>query len=136
MANKLLKQGYDRGTVDLVLDAWRKSTKKTYSTYLRKWITFCLSKGLKVLHPTIQIVCTFLRQLADGGLGYGAMNTARSALATILPRYDGYEMGKHPIICLMIKGVYERNPPKAKYSAFWDVNKVFYLLKDGGRTRT
>ena len=51
------------------------------------------------------------------------------ALATILKRYDGYEMGKHPIVCMMIKWVYERNPPKAKYSVFWDVYKVFRLFK-------
>ena len=58
------------------------------------------------------------------------MNTAQSVLATILPiaMFEGYEMGKHPVICWIIKGVYERNPPKAKYTGFWDVNKVFQLI--------
>ena len=97
-------------------------------------MTFCVSKGIHVLKPSLQNVCSFLGSLATGGLGYGALNAARSALGTILPTFEGYEVGKHPVVCWMLKGAYERNPPKAKYTAFWDVNKVFSLLKTWGRT--
>ena len=133
LAKILRQQGFDKGTISLVMDAWRPSTKKTYTTYLRQWITFCVHRKISVFNPKLQQVCTFLRSLADEGLGYRAMNTARSALATILPMFEVYEMGKHPVICWIIKGVYERNPPKVKYMGFWDVNKVFQLIKGWGR---
>ena len=108
-------------TVSLVLDAWRPSTKKVYSMYLRKWMTFCVLKGIEVLKPTVQQVCMFLKNLSLQGLGYGALNAARSALATVLPPMEGHPMG-----------AYERNPPQPKYKLFWDVNKVFDLLKRWG----
>ena len=117
------------------MDAWRPSTKKVYSGYLRKWMTFCVERGVEVLKPTLPQACRFLRLLASQGAGYGAMNTARCALAAILPSFEGHTFGTHPYVCWLIKGCYERNPPKPRYTHFWDVNQVFQLLKDWGTSR-
>ena len=133
VGNKLLKAGFDRETVDLVLDAWRPSTKKVYSNYLRKWATFCLQHNIRLLKPTLPQACSFLKSLSKRGLGYGAINAARSALATILPKYEGVDFGKHPIVSWLVKGAYERKPPAPKYSAFWDVQKVFDMFKSWGK---
>ena len=131
---KLLKAGFDRDTVNLIMDAWRPGTKKVYTTYLRKWATFCVQHRIKLLTPTLGEVCKFLTSLSKAGLGYGAINAARSALATILPAVDGHSLGKHPLICLLVKGAYERNPPAPRYDRFWDVGKVFDLFKKWGRS--
>ena len=130
-----MKAGFDKATVLLVMDGWRDGTKKVYTTYLRKWGTFCIENKGSLMKPTLAQVCKFLRGLAQKGLGYGAINAARSALATILPMYEGYELGKHPVVCLLVKGVYERNPPKPRYESFWDVNKIFVLFKSWGKTK-
>ena len=114
------------------MDAWRPTTKKIYSTYINKWVKFCVEKDVNVLQPSLPQACRFLRCLATSGLGYGALNTARCALSTILPTFGCQSFGTHPYVCWIIKGSYERNPPKARYSHFWDVNKVFNLLKDWG----
>ena len=114
------------------MDAWRPSTKKVYTTYLNKWSLFCVERNIDILHPTLPQACKFLRLLSDGGLGYTALNTARSALSTILPSYGKNTFGSHPYVCLLLKGAYERNPPKPRYTQFWDVNKVFNLFKTWG----
>ena len=111
------------------MDAWRPGTKKVYTNYLSKWAVFCLTKDVSLLNPTIPQVCKFLRTLAGRGLGFAALNAARSALSLIHPNYEGKSVGKHPAVCWVIKGAYERNPPRPKYDAFWEVNKVFTLFK-------
>ena len=133
VGKKLLKAGFDKETVLMVLDAWRPSTKKVYSNYLRKWAVFCTTHNVDILKPTLQQACRFLRTLSQRGLGYGALNAARSALATILPKYDGVDFGKHQIVCWLIKAAYERNPPAPRYSTFWDVSRVFNMLKTWGK---
>ena len=133
VGKKLLKLGYDIETVKLILDAWRPSTKKLYAMYLKKWALYCVEFKVKLLNPTLPQACKFLRRLADKGSGYGAINAARCALSTILPYIDGQSFGKHPIVCNLVKGTYERNPPKPKYSKFWDVNKVFKQLMAWGK---
>ena len=117
------------------MDAWRDSTKKLYSTYLRKWAVFCLERNVSLTKPSLPQVCRFLRSLSDAGLGYGALNSARCALSTILPAYEGHSFGTHPIICWLVKGGYERNPPKPRYTKFWDINLVFNLFKAWGPTK-
>ena len=135
LGKSLCRKGFDKDTVLLLMEAWRPSTKISYSTYLRKWSTYYVEKSVNVLHPTLPQVCRFLRVLVHQGFGYGALNTARCALSTILPSYEGYSFGNHPYSCWIIKASYERNPPKARYDQFWDVNLVFQMLKDWGPTK-
>ena len=112
--------------------AWRPGTKKIYSCYLRKWSMFCMIRGIDPVKPTLPQACKFLRMLSDRGLGYAALNTARCALSTILPSFENHTFGNHPLVCWLIKGGYERNPPQPRYAQFWDVNVVFRTIKSWG----
>ena len=116
------------------MDAWRPSTKKVYTTYLNKWAVFCLERDIKNTEPLLPQACRFLRILSDSGLGFGALNTARCALSAILPKYDGFTFGTHPLVCKLVKGGYERRPPQPRYEKFWDINLVFKMFKEWGPT--
>lgn len=126
----LEKAGLDKITLDRILRyTWRPGTVKLYTTYLKKWGLYCVLKGVPPMKPSIPQVVRFLRMLEDEGLGYGAVNTARCALSVILPRVNGQSVGKHHYIHWFMKAVHARNPPKAKYSRFWDVGLVFDCLR-------
>ena len=51
----------------------------------------------------------FLLKLYKKGLGYSAVNTARSTLLTILP-LKGVEFCKHPIATRMVKRIFRGRP--------------------------
>ena len=131
-----MQQGFDKETVLLIMSAWRDSTKKLYSTYLNKWATFCVERDIPILSPTLPQACRFLRLLASSGLGYGAVNTARCALSIILPKFGSSTFGSHAYVKWLLKGVYERNPPKPRYTEFWNVDKVLVMFKDWGSNHT
>ena len=97
LGKELLRKGFDKETVGLITDAWRPSTKKTYSCYLRKWSTYCLVRGIDPVKPTLPQACRFLRILSGEGLDYGGLNAARCALSTILPPFEGISFGNHPL---------------------------------------
>ena len=109
--------------------AWRPGTIKLYAHYIMKWQLFCFLRKISPVKPDIAHIFKFLRILEDEKLGYGAINTARCALSVVLPHIDGQTVGKHYLIHWFIKSVYERNPPKPRYSRFWDVSLVFKLFK-------
>ena len=94
--------------------------------------TFCLLKGIDPVKPTLPQACRFLRMLSNKGLGYGGLNTVRCALSTILLSFEGHSFGTHQLVCWLIKGGYQRNPPKLRYAQFWDVNIVFEKIKEWG----
>ena len=112
--------------------SWRPSTKKLYTTYLNKWAVYCVQREISICSPTLPQACKFLRLLAEKGLGYATVNTARSALSAILCTFDGVTFGNHSIVCRLLKGIYEKNPPKPRYQEFWNVNAVFQLFLSWG----
>ena len=73
----------------------------------------------------------FLTKLFEDNLGYNTLNTARSALSSILT-IDSKPVGSHPLICRYMKGVLELRPPVPRYCETWDVNDIlqFFTKQD------
>ena len=49
LARSLTGKGFNKGIISLIMDAWRPSTKKLYSTYLNKWGMFCVRNDVSLL---------------------------------------------------------------------------------------
>ena len=56
------------------------------------------------------------------------LNTARSALSSILRISDCDNCGSHPLVVRFIKGVFEKRKPQPKYDDIWDASKVLDYL--------
>ena len=57
------------------------------------------------------------------------MNTARSALSSIIILDNGLKFGEQPLVCHCLKGIFELKSALPKYSEIWDVNIVLGYLK-------
>ncbi|XP_046577174.1 uncharacterized protein LOC124285074 [Haliotis rubra] len=80
----LQSQGLSTDAVNIILQSWRGSTKKQYKSYHKRWMQFCAKEHCNTVSPTISQVLNFLTELYHSGLGYSALNTARSALSTFV----------------------------------------------------
>ena len=109
--------------------SWRSGTTKQYQTYLAKWQAFCNEHKLDTFAPGIENAIEFLVSLYNSGLGYSAINTARSALSTVLILQNGRKFGEHPLVCRYMRGIFQLRPALPKYSETWDVNVVLTHLK-------
>ena len=113
----------------MILASWRVSTKKQYSTYLKQFEVFCKARGKSVMNADFRLGLDFLYELHSKGLSYSAVNTARSALSSVLitdqPHVD---FGMHKIVCRFMKGVYNSRPSLPRYSAIWDPDVVLRYL--------
>lgn len=74
----------------------------------------------------------FLATLFSAGLGYSAINTARSALSSVLVLSNNITFGSHPLVARFLKGVFELKPSLPRYSRIWDVAAVLQYLKTLG----
>ena len=70
----------------------------------------------------------FLAELFESGVGYSAINTARSALSSILILPDNTTFGSHPLASRLLKGVFELRPALPKYQSIWGITVVLNLL--------
>lgn len=82
------------------------------------------------IQPPVNKVLDFLTELYDNGLGYSAINTARSALSTIITLLDeNMTIGSHPLIQRFIKAVFQTRPVLPRHQSTWDTSAVLNFLK-------
>jgi len=121
---------------DVLMASWREGTSKQYHTYLSKWNQYCQDNSINVFQPGVTNGIEFLVFLYKSGLGYSAVNTARSALSSILVLEDGVKFGEHPLVARCMKGIFELKPALPKYTEIWDVNIVLDYLRAAAPLRS
>ena len=111
----------------MILEAsLRESTRKKYATHLIKWNVFQSS-----YHSiTVETVLKFLTELFSRGLSYSTINTAKSAISTVLTLPPYPSLGDHPQINFFFRGLFNLRPPKTKLTFVWDVKLVFDMFRN------
>ena len=112
--------------------SWRTGTTKQYEVYLKRWEQFCQSQGINRFDASVENGIDFLATLFTSGLGYSAINTARSALSSVLILPNNRTFGAHPLVARFLKGVFELKPSLPRYSSIWDVSIVLQHLRSLG----
>ena len=110
--------------LEVLMASWRLGTKKQHSAYLNKWLEFCSKRTIDYCPPRVSEAVEFLMTLHSQGLSYSSINTARSALSSILKLDNCDDFGTHPLVTRFMKGIYELIKPKPKYNQICDVSQV------------
>ena len=114
---------------ELVQASWRSSTEGQYGSCWNRWLRYCRGGGVPEYSPSLVQVMNYLALLFSEGLQYRTVNTHRSALSSTLKPIDGHKVGQHPIICRLMKGVFNKRPPIQNMVGSWSVDKVINLLQ-------
>lgn len=130
IVRKLLQ---DRGILEklasVIFNCWRKSSQRQYWTYLKRWLQFCDSRKIDPFNPTVNNFLCFLQILFHQSLSYSAINTAKSAVSSLLSLCRKENFGFHVLIKRYLKGVFVSRPMMPKYCCTWDVSIVIEYLK-------
>ena len=123
-------EGFHGDTCFIVCAAWRESTHKQYGRYLRTWKRFCVERNLHPFHTNASVVIQFITFLFKEGVGYSAINTARSAISAVAKTPDGKSVGTNRQVIRFKKGVFELRTPLPKYQQMWDVGVLLEYFKN------
>ena len=125
---RLESRGIQGNSASVILSAWRSATRKSYETYFRKWIHFCRGRQIDYLCPTEYVLLEFLTGLFEAGASYSSLNSARSAVASILVDQQT-SIGEAPLIKKFLRGAFNARPQLPRYTSTWDVNIVLNYLR-------
>ena len=78
----------------------------------------------------------FLASLHKEGYQYNSVNAYRSAISLVHEKVDGHDVGKHPLVVRMLKGIYHDRPPLPRYTCTWNVQTVLNYLDSLGDNAT
>uniref|UniRef100_A0ABD2WJK2 Tyr recombinase domain-containing protein n=2 Tax=Trichogramma kaykai TaxID=54128 RepID=A0ABD2WJK2_9HYME len=119
------RRGYERSTVDIMINSLSESTLKQYTSALKKWTEFCKKESIDSFCNKSINILKFLTQELQKGAKYGTLNSMRSAISLL----NNNELQNSKELERFFKGVYRLRPPAPKYSDTWDVTPVLTELK-------
>ena len=122
-------QDLPKEVVDLLLAGTRPATHSAYQTSWNFWANWCIRNNANPLSSDINQILKFLSDSFLAGKSFSTINGLRSMLSTTLGKIDGFDIGKHPLVVQLLKGVYHSNPPRPKYNATWDVDTVLQFFE-------
>ena len=97
---------------------------------------YCSERSVDPFQAPINIVVEFLVEMFHKtGIKYSAINTARSAISSLLPSIGGVTIGNHPLIKRLMRGVFKERPALPKYVKTYDVDIVLRYLDKLGPAR-
>lgn len=135
----------------ICLTAWKLSGDASISASFRKklstssWRAIGKPHALRISQPgtvgtvgaqrshdplssDLNMVLSFLAHSHAIGKAYRTVNVYRSMLSMTLPRAEGVEVGKHPLVVKLMRGAFNSNPPSPRYETIWDVNVVLQFV--------
>lgn len=127
--NSLQEQGISQAATDIICSSWRKSTEKSYTSAWNKWSSWCEERGTNPFSATIADIADFLTHEFNSGKQYSTISSYRSAISNTHPQIDGQPVGKHPILCRLMQGMFNERPSEPRYSEIWDIDQVLSYLK-------
>lgn len=132
----LSNQGFSKSEIRFLRKAWRPSTRKTYSNYIKQWLQFCEHVCIDPNKPEPHQVARFLILLSKQGSAYSTVNIARCSLSAVT-HVDNYTtLGNNRYVCMAVAAAGNVKPPKLRYNSTWKVSDVFKVFKRWGRNST
>ncbi|KAI8518767.1 hypothetical protein Bbelb_020240 [Branchiostoma belcheri] len=87
-----------------------KGTKKQYKGAWHRWVLWCNSRNKNPFSSSINDVLDYLHSLYARGLEYRSIGVARSAISAVHAPIDGVNVGAHPYVVKLMKGVFQSRP--------------------------
>ena len=114
-------------------NARRPGTQSAYNSPWGKWVGWCGPREISPFQATVADITNFPADMIENGTEYSTLNVYRSALSAYHPEIQGHKVGQHPLVVQFMKGAFNMNPPKPRYSTTWSVDKVLSHIKDLGQ---
>ena len=108
---------------------WQPGTESSYKLCWRRWCRYAQNHGVEELAPSLNQVIKYLTCLFNKGLEYNSINLHQSTMSGMLPPIQGFNVGEHPLVSRLLKGVFNCRPPKVKLFPLLEVDKVLGHIK-------
>lgn len=133
----LKSQGFPDEVIELLLSAPRANTNAAYQSAWANWCDWCHRRDADPMSSGLKEVLRFLAGMFEEGKSYNTTNVHRCMLSSTLNlKASGLkDVGKHPLVVQLMKGIYQGKPPIPKYNATWDPSVVInHFVSTAGRT--
>jgi len=132
---EIIRQSYDQhrfpdAVVELLVSGTRAASHAAYQSSWKAWSDWCRGRDRDPMSNSLDSILSFLADCSSSGSAYRSINVHRSMFSSTLPQVEGFDIGKHPLVTRLMRGIFNTRPPAAKYTSMWDVNVVLRYLTE------
>jgi hypothetical protein len=130
-------KGFRMKSSSCYLSAPRTNTNAVYQLAWVNWCDWCHRRDADPMYNGVKEVLSFLAGMFKEGKSYNTTNVHRFVLSStlILSPSGLKDVGKHPLVAQLMKGIYQGKPPIPKYNATWDPSVVInHFISTAGNT--
>lgn len=122
--------GWDDSQKELLLSAWRPSTRKTYKVAWNRWLLWCKKHSTDPFVPTGSILAMFLTDLfLKEKLSYNTILLHKAVVSTVCNTEVSGQLSSHVLVKHVLKSIALKNPVSHK-TAVWNVDTLITFLKN------
>jgi hypothetical protein len=125
---RLVLRGFSSEVIEMLLASSRRPTVASYQSAWNNWLRWNLARGSDPLSNTLSIVLQYLTELFSSGLASSTINLHRSVLSMTLEPLEGHNIGEHPLVVQLLKGIFNSKPPRPRYDVLWDPDDVIQFF--------
>ena len=126
---EILVVNLSRDAREILSATWRVGTEKKYKSHMKNFAKFCRKSYTDPIQGINGMEIEFLTEYFKTEVGYSSINSARSALASIIKLVCNVPFGKSPLICRLLKGVFNASLALPRSVATLDNTKLFTFIK-------
>ena len=116
--------------VDWLMAANRQTTQSSYQSAWRGWCNWCIRGGADPKSPSVNEILSYLSGIFSACKSYSTITVHKSMLSSTLTLLEGREVGRHPLVMALMRGIYNSAPPRPRYSSTWDVHQVLNYFSE------
>jgi site-specific recombinase XerD len=136
LRKSLEDKGISKESAVIMLGARSSGTTKGYESNFAIFSSWCGERSEDPFCCDLNVVLRYLTEMFEAGKAYRTINAHRSAISLFHKEVEGLKVGKHPDVCLLLKGVGKIRPPEAKYAQSWEVGRVLNYLRSLGENKS
>ena len=136
LRKKFRDQNLSEEATALMLKSWRTKTNKSYDSLFSKWHSWCIEWSYDPFSGPITNVVNFLAYLFKEAYQYSSINSYRSAISSVHEKVEGHNVGQHPLVTRLLKGIFHDRSPLPRYSGTWNVQNVLNYLERLGENKS
>lgn len=129
ITQRFTSEGLSQEAAIIASGSRRPSTLSTYDSRLVRFRDWSTGKGLDPLDAPVEAIADFFVTLFNEGKQISTIRNYRSAISSIHKGFpDGSSIGTNTAICHLLKGMFNKRPPRKCLTPSWSINNVLTTL--------
>jgi hypothetical protein len=113
----------------LIAAGWVQSSEDRYERAWQSFKSFLRASSVPLHQASLRDVTDYLSHLFDVGMSWSTIAIHKSTISMTMAPIDGVNIGDHPLIKRLMRGVFKERPSRLANPAPWDPLKVLDIFQ-------